>query len=121
VRRRRWPSAIAAFSLLGSIGFVAAMNGFRHSDVAVLALEHARATPEVVERLGEPIRMGWSIQGQISTFGGGNGEAKLSIPISGPNGSGVLRLIGVKERGEWRLTSLHFYGAWTSDGLDLLN
>ena len=120
-KRRLWPWAIAGFAAIGLIAYVAAVVGLRRSEVAALALDTARETPELVERLGEPIRMGWSSQGQFVWNAGAAGTAHLSIPISGPKESGVLRIVGVKESGRWRLTSLQYYGRWDSRGLDLLH
>jgi hypothetical protein len=80
-------------------------GAMKRSEAAQLALERARAHPEVVEALGEPIEVGWLMGGSISVTGP-SGEARLSIPLAGPRAEGTLFLEAVKRAGRWELTLL---------------
>jgi TonB family protein len=60
--------------------------------------------------LGTPIEAGWFVTGSIATSGSGS-HADLSIPISGPKGSGTLHVVALKspfsaESGDWKITVL---------------
>ncbi|TVR11636.1 MAG: hypothetical protein EA401_10565 [Planctomycetota bacterium] len=71
------------------------------------AVATAEAHPAVVEVLGEPIEAGWLVQGSIETHNQ-DGEVDLSIPLSGPQGSGRLYVEGRRRKGEWTYTRLYF-------------
>ena len=58
-------------------------------------MARARANPEVVAALGEPIESGLLISGSINVEGSG-GNVDVSIPISGPKGSGTLYVVGTR-------------------------
>lgn len=77
----------------------------KEADVYGMALDRARASPEVIAALGEPIEEGWMPGGSIQ-INGPSGEASLSIPISGPNGGATIFLEARKSVGEWRFTTL---------------
>ncbi len=47
---------------------------------------------EAIEALGEPIKPGFFISGNIST-NNGVGEADFTIPVSGPKGKGTIRVV----------------------------
>jgi len=42
--------------------------------------------------------LGWFITGSVN-YSGGNGEASLQVPISGPMGSAHVRTLGSKKAG----------------------
>lgn len=71
------------------------------------ALEKARKNPEVVALVGEPVEPGTFITGNINTSND-SGRADLSIPISGPKGSGTLRVIAEMQLGVWKFKHLEF-------------
>lgn len=71
------------------------------------AVATAEAHPAVVEILGEPIEAGWLVQGSIELHNQ-DGEADLSIPLSGPQGSGRLYVEGTRRAGEWTYSRLQF-------------
>jgi TonB family protein len=86
--------------------FFAAMSAIKSSDVYKGALERARANPEAVARLGEPIQDGWFVKGNVN-FSGGSGTANFEVPVSGPKSSGTLYVRASYE------------GAWMYERLDL--
>jgi TonB family protein len=91
--------------VMGGI-FFAAMSAIKSSDVYKGALERARANPEAVAMLGEPIKDGWFVKGNVR-FAGGSGTANFEVPVSGPKSSGTLYVRASYE------------GVWMYERLDL--
>lgn len=94
-------------AVAGTGAFVAfTSSGF--SDLKDEAVELAKASPEVVEVLGEPIEAGWPRNSSVN-LSNGEGRAELLLPLSGPNGSGVLAVEGTKPKdGPWTFELLEF-------------
>ncbi len=90
---------LGAAALVGGIVFVA-MSAVRSSEVYQGALKVAQTHPAAVEKLGEPIKDGWLVQGNIN-FEGGSGNANFDVPVSGPKNSGTLRVSAVNPGGAW--------------------
>ncbi|HEX8149480.1 MAG TPA: cytochrome c oxidase assembly factor Coa1 family protein [Pyrinomonadaceae bacterium] len=90
---------LAGVALVGGIVFVA-MSAIRSSEVYQGALKVAQTHPAAVERLGEPIRDGWLVKGNVK-FDGNGGNANFEIPVSGPKGSGTLHVRAVSPDGAW--------------------
>jgi TonB family protein len=86
--------------------FFAAMSAIKSSDVYKGALERARANHEAVALLGEPIKDGWFVKGNVN-FAGSSGTANFEVPVSGPKSSGTLYVRALYE------------GAWMYERLDL--
>ena len=82
----------------------------KSNDAYRLAMTTARQHPQIVRYLGEPIRSGYFVQGKINVSDG-SGQARLTIPLAGPNGDGKLRVEAFKRLGRWQLQSLVFVGA----------
>jgi hypothetical protein len=53
------------------------------------------------------MKVGWFTMGSISV-NGASGAASLSIPLSGPKGSGVIYVEAKKKGGTWRYETLEF-------------
>lgn len=90
--------------------FFVVMSAMKSSDVYRYALEKAKAEPEVVAEMGEPIQDGWFVQGSVSTSNG-NGQAKFQIPITGPKKSGTIYVEASKDpvansSSDWNYTTL---------------
>lgn len=100
---------------LGGLAFLS----FRQSDVFEEGLRRARANPQVVEVLGEPIEAGFLMSGSFEVSGA-DGEASLSIPVSGPDGKGTLYIEAEKSAGEWRFNRLEVEIEATGERIDLL-
>lgn len=81
------------------VGVGAAMKG---SEPYRLALEAARADPAVVAAFGGSFEPGTLVSGNISVDGNA-GAADMSIPISGPAGSGHIEAKGTKSAGSWTM------------------
>ena len=124
-RNWKWllPAAILLLFLLfasfvGGILFIVE-SSFRHSDSYVQALARARANPQVVEKLGQPIEAGWTASGSINVSGS-TGDADISVPISGPKGKGTLYVVAKKSAGRWEFQTLQFEFEGERDRIDLL-
>ena len=96
-----------------------AFSSFTSSDVLQGALDAARADPRVVEALGEPIEMNWVISGSIQ-YRNEEGKADVTLPISGPEDSGSIRIEAVKQGGDWTYHTLEVTIDTTSEIIDLL-
>ncbi len=92
--------------LLIGVGVVAAlivfgvMSAVKSSEVYRGSLAIAQSHPAAVERLGEPIKGGWFVTGNVN-FQNERGNANLDIPLSGPKKSGRLVVQARYEGGEW--------------------
>lgn len=101
------------FSLLGLIAVAACIgivafgitSAFRSSDVYQEALRTAQNDPAVRAALGLPVEAGWFVMGSLETSGL-SGEADLTIPVRGPEGSGTLYVQARRESGVWRYYTL---------------
>ncbi|HEX8352214.1 MAG TPA: cytochrome c oxidase assembly factor Coa1 family protein [Pyrinomonadaceae bacterium] len=91
-------------ALVGGIFFFA-MSALKSSDVYRGALAIARDSPAAVERLGQPIKDGWLVKGNVR-YEGERGNANLDIPVSGPKKSGTLRVWATTQGGEWTYEKL---------------
>lgn len=90
---------LAGLLLVGGIVFVA-MSAIKSSEVYQGALKVVQTHPAAVERLGEPIKDGWFVKGNVK-FDGRGGNADFEIPISGPKSSGTLYVRAVSPDGTW--------------------
>ncbi len=110
-----------AFLFVAGVGMVIWLifTSVKSSDVLQGALDAARADPRVVEALGEPIEMGWLISGSVR-YENREGEADLTIPISGPYDSGSIRLEAVKQGEDWTYHRLEVTIDSTSEIIDLI-
>jgi TonB family protein len=110
-RNWKWAVPLGCVTLilvLGAAGgaiFLFAMSAVKSSDVYKGALERAQKSPEAVALLGEPIKDGWLVKGNVS-FNGGSGNANFEIPVSGPKNSGTLYVRAINEGGAWMYEKL---------------
>ncbi len=111
-------SLLALFVVIIVVAVFAARAALVNSVVYEEAVNELHASSEAAEVLGSPIEVGSGVFGSI-TLSNGGGDAELDIPVSGPQGSGDLRVEGVLSDGQWHLTQLQLA---TEDGqrLDLL-
>jgi len=107
---------MAAFSAItiGSISIT-----FRSSDVYKQAIARAAANVQVRDQVGDPMKAGWFIFGDLK-YNGSSGSANFSIPISGPRGKGRIRVVAYKNQ-VWRFTYLQVYVLGQSQAIDLLS
>jgi hypothetical protein len=93
---------VAAF---GAVVTTIIVTSFRNSDVYEQAMILASRNSRVRDEVGEPIRAGWMISGQINVVGSA-GHANLSIPITGPMRKGSIHAVADKADGIWRFSFL---------------
>jgi len=70
-----------------------------------LAVKRATESPTVAAKLGRPLQIGWFVLGSVN-FSGAEGNASLSIPLSGPNGKGDIVVVGKKHGNHWTFETL---------------
>ncbi|MFZ0885945.1 MAG: cytochrome c oxidase assembly factor Coa1 family protein [Candidatus Acidiferrales bacterium] len=73
---------------------------FRNSYPYQQAVQRATASPAVAEKIGQPLHIGWFVAGNVN-FSGSEGSATMSVPISGPKGSGHIVVVGKKHADRW--------------------
>jgi hypothetical protein len=82
------------------------------------AVAQAQSSAAVKQVLGEPIREGTFITGNIEV-NGPSGHASLAIPLSGPKGRGTLFVEASKAAGQWTFSTLALEMKDTHERLDL--
>jgi hypothetical protein len=97
----------------GLFGTMKSSEPYRQAMVIV------QENPQAVEALGAPIRAGFFVGGSIQVTGP-TGGAELSIPVSGPKGSGTLYVVGAKTLGTWQLLTLELAVKGSETRIDLL-
>jgi hypothetical protein len=110
-------AAIPVAFVLGILGVV--FGAMRSAGPVDEAVRLARANRQVVEALGEPVEKGWLVGGSINVTGP-SGRAELSIPLSGPKGSGKLYLIADKRAGRWEFELAEVEIEGRGERIDLL-
>ena len=83
----------------------AVTGSIKSSDAYAEGMARTRANSEVVAQLGEPIESGFWVSGSISV-NGPSGNVDVSIPISGPKGSGTLYIVGTRNAGRWQYSTM---------------
>jgi hypothetical protein len=106
--------------VFGGVTITVITASLRRSDVYKQALAKAAENPQVRQQIGEPIRAAWLVSGELHV-NGSTGSANLSIPISGPQGRGVIRAVAFKSGGEWRFTYLQVCVEGRNECIDLLS
>ncbi len=103
------------FGCIGSLvlcgGFVTLIlvlvfGAIKSSDVYKHSVETAKSSVELQKQMGTPIKEGVFVSGNVNTNGTSDGDANLSIPISGPNGSGTIHAVATKKNGKWIYSEL---------------
>jgi TonB family protein len=123
-RNWKWMLPVGCLGLLlgvvvlaGGIVFVV-MSAIKSSEVYKGALGIAQTHPAVIERLGQPVKDGWFVQGNVKIDGSG-GNANLQIPVSGPKGEGTLHVRAVRPDDVWMYERLDLaVGSETTSLLD---
>lgn len=123
-RNWKWfvPTACVG-AVLVLVAFVAVIVtvvfGFiKSSDPYKVSVERAKASPAVVEKLGEPITEGFLVTGNINVSGP-SGNANLAIPIAGPKAEATIYVQGVKAMGQWSFPRLVVEIEKTAERIDL--
>ncbi len=111
-------SFIAIIAVFVTCIIVFVFSVMKSSDVYKTALSRAKANPEVVAALGTPIKDGLFVSGNTHADGA-SGEANLSIPISGPKGSGTVYVVATKVAGRWNYSTMEVEISGNKDRIDL--
>jgi hypothetical protein len=109
--------ALFALSIFALVFFV--FSVIRQTDVFRTALEQAKASPEVRAELGEPIKEGWYVGGNVEVSGP-SGDADISIPLKGSKKDGTLYAVAYKQAGEWTYERLEVAVEGREERIDLL-
>ena len=131
--RRRWLSAILV--LIGGIALIALLQVFGASQSLKStpafedALFFARQNPEVAAALGDSLEVGMLVQGAMTQEDDWSRgwpprqleTANLTIPLSGPNGTGVLTVEGKKTEEVWEFSVLEVSVEGQDSLIDLID
>ncbi len=101
------------------IGFIYVAGVVKTSPIYQQSLKKARGNPAVMQKLGKPVKGGLFIDGRISVSHL-SGEADFTVPISGPQAEGTLRVQAQKIDGEWVYSLLEVYVSGSSDVINLI-
>ena len=85
--------------------FFLALGIMKQSDAYKIAVDRAQQNEAVIDALGSPVSAGTFVSGS-SHVEGPSGDAKLSIPLSGPKGKGTLYVEATKSVGVWQFGTL---------------
>lgn len=109
--------AVAVFGI-GIFGLVTGVSKMiKSSEPYQTALGRAKADQNVVAALGTPIEGGFAM-GSVNTHND-TGDADLTIPITGPKGSGTIYVVGKRSGGEWSYSKLQVKIESTGETIDL--
>ena len=78
-----------------------------NSQAKQMAVSLAEESPAVRQSLGDPLKTGWFVTGEISV-NEASGHAELAIPLSGPKGKGKLFVEAEKHADIWGMNLLVF-------------
>jgi hypothetical protein len=85
------------------------LGTIKSTDVYQEAVARAQASPAVAQGLGNPVKPGFFVQGQVN-FRDSSGDANLHIPIKGTTGgSGSITLIADRSDGKWTYRTLEVH------------
>jgi Cytochrome oxidase complex assembly protein 1 len=93
---------------------------FRAQEPARMAAREALSSDEVMKRIGQPIRVGPFIRGNLVSSND-SGVADLIIPVRGPRGKGMLLEWAQKTSGKWRICSLAFRSDANSMDVEIIS
>lgn len=86
--------------IVGIVFFLFSM--FMKTEPYLQGLKMVTQSPAVIEELGEPVKPGWYVTGNINV-GTSDGKASIDFPISGPKGKGTVYVKAYKDMGKWRI------------------
>jgi hypothetical protein len=130
---RNWlwavPVGCLAFAILACGGgiavlFVAVFGSLKSSEPYQEALRRAKADPRVQAALGVPIQERFFVSGNISVTvanGTETGKEEVYIPISGPQGTGTIQVVGSKVQGKWTYSKMTMIVSGKDEPIDLLS
>lgn len=75
---------------------------FMKTEPYLQGLKMVTQSPAVIAELGEPIKPGWYVTGNINV-GTSDGKANIDFPIYGPKGKGTAYVKAYKDLGKWHI------------------
>jgi hypothetical protein len=108
---------LLALFIAGVAGIV--FTALKSSDVYREAVARAEAHPAVRDALGEPIRTGWYVSGNLET-NNASGQADIAIPLKGSQRNGTLYAVATKSAGNWTYETLEVEVEGQDGRIDLL-
>jgi hypothetical protein len=112
---------------LPAIFFAGLFSSLRGSEPYRTALELANSDSRVLSELGQPVTGGFMVFGSIKknvAIQNGSSTADeaitLSIPVSGPKGSGTIEVEAAKSGGKWTYSKMLVLVPSRKTPLDLL-
>ena len=111
-RNWKWfvPTLVLTFLCMfvgGIVAFVFSIAGLmKTSEPYKIAVQRAMDSPIVQQQLGTPLHIGRITAGTYNESGP-TGSVDLSIPISGPRGSGHILVAAKKRSGRWAYETLN--------------
>jgi hypothetical protein len=123
-KKKKYFSGKDKWIILGGLALVlllvyAVFAMLGNSDAAKMATTQAQSDSRVVQRLGQPVKRGLIVMGNIQT-NPSSGRADLSIPLSGPKAEGTLYAVAVKSAGVWKFETLQLEVDGDTKRIDLL-
>lgn len=94
--------------LVTAIVAATAMYVRRHTERAAVAnevLARISTNDDIVWLIGKPITIGRDIKGEVKHDETGWREARLTIPVQGPDGSAIVHVVGGTATGQWVFTT----------------
>ena len=70
-----------------------------------MALKQVQNDPQVIEKLGQPIKDGWIPSGEVN-ISNGSGDARLDFNVTGPKGTAHVHTEARRSNGVWTTTVL---------------
>jgi hypothetical protein len=95
------------FAFVAFVGVIVLIvfGSIKSSEPVEHAYRVAKTDPRVHAVLGRPVEEGFFVSGNV-TSNGATGSADLSLPVSGPKGSGTLYVVARKHAGRWEYREL---------------
>jgi len=111
---------LAVLAAFAGLVLTIVMGSIKSTDAYREAVDRATSSPQVHTALGEPVKVGWFVTGNVNVSGP-SGDADLSIPLSGPQGKGTLYVTARKRAGHWQYQVLEVGIEGTSARIDLMS
>ena len=96
-----------------------ALHVFKISEPFHGAMERVKTSPEVIQTLGSPVKIGLFLSANEETQNG-EGKADMTVPVSGPNGEGIVHLKAYEWHGEWDYSELLLRMKGSNQLIDIL-
>lgn len=107
--RRSVQFALLFVILIIVTGIALTVYGSHHTarhDAAMEAVQRLNLNADLLQILGDPVTLAGKIQGEVRQDETGWTEADLMMPVRGPLGEGIARVIGGKGNGPWIFSTL---------------